>query len=130
MLCILSFFVYVLINTFLYTFSDYLLYCNFLSHEIWAQMALASLVPFQGPKMSRFSGPPPLPMPLVMMLHSSKPLLYVPRHKNNRYINSYYVCFKSSTHTGLDCIKKLGDQYLMLSKNLVFFMEHFFCFRL
>ncbi len=25
----------------------------------WAQMALASLVPFQGPKESRFSGPTP-----------------------------------------------------------------------
>ncbi len=25
----------------------------------WAQMALASLVPFQGPKKSRFSGPSP-----------------------------------------------------------------------
>jgi hypothetical protein len=25
----------------------------------WAQMALASLVPFQGPKKSRFSGPTP-----------------------------------------------------------------------
>ena len=31
----------------------------------WAQMALALLVPFQGP---------PLPMPLIMMSHSSKPL--------------------------------------------------------
>ncbi len=25
----------------------------------WAQMALATLVPFQGPKKSRFLGPPP-----------------------------------------------------------------------
>jgi hypothetical protein len=29
------------------------------SRFFWAQMALASLVPFQGPKMSRFSGPTP-----------------------------------------------------------------------
>jgi hypothetical protein len=27
--------------------------------HFWAQMALASLVPFQGPKKSRFSGPTP-----------------------------------------------------------------------
>jgi hypothetical protein len=29
----------------------------------WAQMALASLVPFQGPKKSRFSGPTPSDAP-------------------------------------------------------------------
>jgi hypothetical protein len=29
----------------------------------WAQMALASLVPFQGPKKSRFSGPTPSNVP-------------------------------------------------------------------
>jgi hypothetical protein len=37
-----------------------------------------------------FQGPP-LPMPLVMMLHPSKSLRTVPHHKNNRYIKSY--CF-------------------------------------
>ena len=34
---------------------------------------MASLVPFQGQKSLNFQGPP-LPMPLVMMLHSSIPL--------------------------------------------------------
>ncbi len=29
------------------------------SRLFWAQMAVASLVPFQGPKKSRFSGPTP-----------------------------------------------------------------------
>jgi hypothetical protein len=33
--------------------------CNYLTLFFWAQMALASLVPFQGPKKSRFSGPIP-----------------------------------------------------------------------
>jgi hypothetical protein len=31
--------------------------CQQSSRLFWAQMALASLVPFQGPKKSRFSGP-------------------------------------------------------------------------
>jgi hypothetical protein len=39
------------------------------SRLFWAQMALASLVPFQGP---------PLPMPLIMTLHPSKPLRTTP----------------------------------------------------
>ncbi len=29
------------------------------SRLFWAQMALATLVPFKGPKKSRFLGPPP-----------------------------------------------------------------------
>jgi hypothetical protein len=33
--------------------------CNIITRGIWAQIALASLVPFQGPKKSRFSGPIP-----------------------------------------------------------------------
>jgi hypothetical protein len=46
--------------------------CNIISWCIglfWAQMALTLLVPFQGP---------PLPMPLVMILHPSKPLHTAP----------------------------------------------------
>jgi hypothetical protein len=46
---------------------------------------------FLGPNGTRksldFQGPS-LPMPLVMMLHPSKSL---PRLKNNRYINSYFI---------------------------------------
>jgi hypothetical protein len=37
----------------------YLLFLWLLSRLFWAQIALASLVPFQGPKKSRFSGPTP-----------------------------------------------------------------------
>jgi hypothetical protein len=33
--------------------------CDMKFRLFWAQMALASLVPFQGPKKSRFSGPTP-----------------------------------------------------------------------
>jgi hypothetical protein len=33
--------------------------CERFSRLFWAQMALTSLVPFQGPKKSRFSGPTP-----------------------------------------------------------------------
>jgi hypothetical protein len=58
------------------------------SRLFWAQMALASLVPFQGPKKSQFSGPTPSNAPRndVALLKKN----YVPRHKNDRYINSYY----------------------------------------
>ncbi len=53
------------------TIPSVLLKKNFLvikqSQLFWAQMALAALVPFKGPKKSRFLGPPPPPkMPLVM----------------------------------------------------------------
>jgi hypothetical protein len=41
------------------------------------QMTLSSLVPFQGPKKSRFSGPTPSNAP-------SSDVARVPRHKNNR----------------------------------------------
>jgi hypothetical protein len=43
----------------------------------FAQMALASLMPFQAPKSLDFQGPP-FPMPLVMMLHPSKSLCTAP----------------------------------------------------
>ncbi len=53
----------------------------------WAQMALTSLVPFQGPKKSRFSGPTPSNAPRndVAALKTIKYKL----HKNNRYIGSF-----------------------------------------
>jgi hypothetical protein len=37
----------------------YITYTSTSLCTFWAQMALASLVPFQGPKKSRFSGPTP-----------------------------------------------------------------------
>ena len=40
----------------------YITYQYFIMYQsrlFWAQMAVASLVPFQGPKKSRFSGPTP-----------------------------------------------------------------------
>ncbi len=55
----------------------------------WAQMALASLVPFQGPKKSRFLGPTPFQCPSQWCCTPQNH--DVLRHKNNRYINSYYV---------------------------------------
>ncbi len=53
----------------------------------WAQMALASLVPFQGPKKSQFSGPTPSDAPNndVAPLKTIK----YKRHKNNWYIGSF-----------------------------------------
>ncbi len=53
----------------------------------WAQMALASLVPFQGPKKSRFSGPTPSNAPSNDVAHL-KTIKYK-RHKNNWYIGSF-----------------------------------------
>ncbi len=52
-----------------------------------AQMALASLVPFHGPKKSRFSGPTPSNAPSndVALLKTIK----YKRHKNNWYIGSF-----------------------------------------
>ncbi len=33
------------------------------------------------------------------------------------HFGTFYACiFVSSTHTGLDCAKKLGDKYLMLGQ--------------
>ena len=47
----------------------------------------ASLMPFQGPKKSRFSGPTPSNAPSndVALLKTIK----YKRHKNNRYIGSF-----------------------------------------
>jgi hypothetical protein len=44
----------------------------------WAQMALAGLVPFKGPKKSQFLGPPPPKTPRVMDSPPSKPLRTAP----------------------------------------------------
>jgi hypothetical protein len=65
----------------------------------WAQMALASLVPFQGPKKSRFSGPTPSNAP-----RNDVPLLKtinVPRHKNNRYISYFMISTQKSIPTNI-----------------------------
>ncbi len=52
-------------------------------------MALASLLPFQGPKKSRFSGPTPSNPPRNDVAPLKIIIIYVPSHKNNKYINSY-----------------------------------------
>ena len=52
-------------------------------------LILATLVPFKGPKKSRFSGPPPLKCPSLWIVPPQNH--FVPHHINNRYINSYYV---------------------------------------
>ncbi len=56
-------------------------------NRFWAQMALASLVPFQGPKNSRFSGPTPSNAPSNDVA-PLKTIMYK-RHKNNWYIGSF-----------------------------------------
>jgi hypothetical protein len=63
------------------------MYLLFLSQLFWAQMALASLVPLQGPKKSRFSGPTPSNAPRndVALLNTIK----YKRHKINWYIGSF-----------------------------------------
>jgi hypothetical protein len=55
----------------------------------WAQMALAALVPFMGPKKSRFLGPHPLKCPSLWIVPPQNH--FVPPHINNRYINNYSV---------------------------------------
>jgi hypothetical protein len=55
----------------------------------WAQMALATLVPFKGPKKSRFLGPPPLKCTSLWTVPPQNH--FVPHHINNRYINSYFI---------------------------------------
>jgi hypothetical protein len=50
----------------------------FPTKDLWAQMALATLVPFKGPKKSRFLGPPPPKMPLVIDSPPTKPLRTAP----------------------------------------------------
>jgi hypothetical protein len=52
----------------------------------WAQMTLASLVPFQDPKKSQFSGPTPFNAPSNDVSHL-KTIKYK-SHKNNRYIGN------------------------------------------
>ncbi len=54
-----------------------------------AQMSLASLVAITGSKKSRFPGPNPLPLALIMDLHASRTLRVWGRI-NHRSINSYY----------------------------------------
>ena len=48
----------------------------------WAQMALAALVPFKGPKKSRFLGPSPLKCPELRIVPPQNH--FVPPHINNR----------------------------------------------
>ena len=55
-----------------------------LTRLFWAQMALVSLVPFQGPKKSRFSGPTPSNAP-SKDVEPLKTMKYK-CHKNNWYI--------------------------------------------
>jgi hypothetical protein len=61
-------------------------FCRFLLCT-WAQMALASLVPFQGQKkVSIFGPPPPLKCPLLWVVPPQNH--FVPPRINNRYIKS------------------------------------------
>ena len=53
----------------------------------WAQMALAALVPFKGPKKSRFLGPSPLKCPSLWIVPPQNH--FVPHHINNRYIGCF-----------------------------------------
>jgi hypothetical protein len=55
----------------------------------WAQMALAALVPFKGPKKSRFLGPHPPKMPRVMDSPPSKPLRTAPYKQQVHWL--FYV---------------------------------------
>jgi hypothetical protein len=48
--------------------------------------SVAALVPFKGPKKSRFLGPPPLKCPELWIVPPQNH--FVPPHINNRYINS------------------------------------------
>ena len=59
-------------------------------------MALAALVPFKGPKKSRFLGPPPLKCPELWIVPPQNH--FVPPHINNRYIGCfmYRPCQRSS----------------------------------
>ncbi len=75
----------------------------------WAQMALAFIVPFQGPKKSRFSGPTPSKAPrnAVALLKTIK----YKRHKNNWYIGSFmypsavvYCCCVLLSVVGCCCV--------------------------
>jgi hypothetical protein len=53
----------------------------------WAQMALAMLVPFKGPKKFRFLGPSPLKCHSLWIVPPENH--FVPPHINTRYINNY-----------------------------------------
>ena len=57
------------------------------SRLFWAQMALATLVPFKGPKKSRFLGPSPLKCPSLWIVPPQNH--FVPPHINNRYIGCF-----------------------------------------
>jgi hypothetical protein len=68
----------------LYFFKSYIEF--YVPRIFWAQMALAALVPFKGPKKSRFLGPPPLKCPELWIVPPQNH--FVPHHINSRYINS------------------------------------------
>ncbi len=57
------------------------------SRLFWAQMALAPLVPFKGPKKSRILGPPPLKCPELWIVPPQNH--FVPPHINDRYIGCF-----------------------------------------
>jgi hypothetical protein len=64
-------------NNYLLTYDSYVpLY--------WAQMALASLVPFKGPGVSRAPSPP-----LTQVIHSPYEIYYTRAHKNQWSIGSF-----------------------------------------
>jgi hypothetical protein len=70
----------------------------YLFRLFWAQMTLAALVAISGPKKVSISGPTPYNGPRYGYCLPQKH--YVPRHKNNRYINSYFV-FRSVVFSSL-----------------------------
>ncbi len=55
-----------------------LCFCTCFSRLFWAQMELATLAPFQGPKKSRFLDPPPLKCPLLWIVPLPKPVRTAP----------------------------------------------------
>jgi hypothetical protein len=62
--------------------------CTFqISVDFYYLVTLAALVPFKGPKKSRFLGPSPLKCPELWIVPPQNH--FVPPHINNRYINSY-----------------------------------------
>ena len=72
-------------------FNTWAIVCKGLSLKsrlFWAQMALAALVAISGPKKVLISGTTPYNGPRNEYCPPQNH--YVPRHKNNRYINSYY----------------------------------------
>jgi hypothetical protein len=79
-------------------------------------MALATLVPFKGPKKSRFLGPSPLKCPSLWIVPPQNH--FVPPHINTRYINSYSVsarnrCSRSAMRVlYLERIHVPGQEYV------------------